>query len=196
MFDSSQLHTSNSLRSSLVLLPKPENMSIAVGILLLSCIQAEILRYLISTSGWWPPSLIFKIPRRRTVFTYVSPCYPTMKTHGYIAVKISLWYTNFVRFLSIVNSSNVFVLIASLWLNFQVFLESWKTGSCWTTCALIIMTFDCEVDERWFFLLFPYSITLQSFMDVVSVCSVFHFILHVGPRNTNAVLCCLNGSHV
>ena len=35
-------HMSNSLRSSLVLLPDPENMAIAVRISLLLCIQAEI----------------------------------------------------------------------------------------------------------------------------------------------------------
>ena len=42
VLDSSQIHTSSSLRSSLVLLPDPENMDIAVGISLLSCIQADI----------------------------------------------------------------------------------------------------------------------------------------------------------
>ena len=37
-----QIHTSSSLCSSLVLLPDPENMGIAVGISLLSCIEADI----------------------------------------------------------------------------------------------------------------------------------------------------------
>ena len=43
IFDSSQIHTSSSLRSSLVLLPDPENMGVAFGISLLSSIEAEIL---------------------------------------------------------------------------------------------------------------------------------------------------------
>ena len=42
VFDFSQVHTSSSLRSSLVLLPDPENMDGAVGTSLLSCIEAEI----------------------------------------------------------------------------------------------------------------------------------------------------------
>ena len=76
IFDSSQIHTSGSLCSSLVLLPDPENMSIAVGIVLLSCIEAEIY-VVIFTSGYWPPSLIFDIPRHRTVMPW---CCPTPKT--------------------------------------------------------------------------------------------------------------------
>ena len=42
IFDASQMHTASSLRSSLVLLPAPESMGIALGILLPSCVQAEI----------------------------------------------------------------------------------------------------------------------------------------------------------
>ena len=43
IFDSSQIYTSSSLLSSQVVLPDPENMVIAVGLSLLSCIrQAEI----------------------------------------------------------------------------------------------------------------------------------------------------------
>ena len=44
--DSSQIHTSSSLRSSLIVLPDSENMGVAFEILLLSCIRAEI--YVIS----------------------------------------------------------------------------------------------------------------------------------------------------
>ena len=51
IFDYSQIHTSSSLRNSLVLLPDPINMGIAVGISSLSSIEAEILRYSICTSG-------------------------------------------------------------------------------------------------------------------------------------------------
>ena len=42
IFDSSQIHTLISLRSSLVLLPDPENRGTAVGVSFLSCLQAEI----------------------------------------------------------------------------------------------------------------------------------------------------------
>ena len=42
VFDNSQIYTSSSLRNSLVLLLDPVNMSLAVGISLLSSIEAEI----------------------------------------------------------------------------------------------------------------------------------------------------------
>ena len=42
IFDSQLIHTSGGLRSGLVVLPDRENMGIAVGISLLSCIEAEI----------------------------------------------------------------------------------------------------------------------------------------------------------
>ena len=42
ILDSSQIHTSSSLRSSLVVLPDSKNMGIAVEIVLLSCMRAEI----------------------------------------------------------------------------------------------------------------------------------------------------------
>ena len=42
ILDSSQIHTSSSLCSSLVLLSDPKNMGIAVGVSLLSSVQAEI----------------------------------------------------------------------------------------------------------------------------------------------------------
>ena len=45
IFDLPLIHTSGSLRRSLVVLPDPENMGPAVGILLLSCKQAEICVY-------------------------------------------------------------------------------------------------------------------------------------------------------
>ena len=43
IYDSSRIHTSSSLQSSLVLLPDPKNMRIAFGIPLPSSIEAEIL---------------------------------------------------------------------------------------------------------------------------------------------------------
>jgi hypothetical protein len=42
IFDSSRIHPSSSLRSDLVLLPDRGNMIIAVRILLLTCIEAEM----------------------------------------------------------------------------------------------------------------------------------------------------------
>ena len=51
IFDSSQIHTSSSLCSSLVLLPYPENLDIAFGISLLSSIETEIVRYFRCISG-------------------------------------------------------------------------------------------------------------------------------------------------
>ena len=42
IFDFQQTQTSNSIHTSLSLLPDSENMGIAVGILLLSCVEAEI----------------------------------------------------------------------------------------------------------------------------------------------------------
>ena len=61
IFDSPLMHTSGNLRSSLVVLPDPENMGIAVGISLLSIVYTSwYTRYVISTSGYWPPSLIYE----------------------------------------------------------------------------------------------------------------------------------------
>jgi len=42
IFDIRHTQTSDYIRTSLVVLPDPENMSLAVGISLLSCIRAEI----------------------------------------------------------------------------------------------------------------------------------------------------------
>ena len=42
IFDSLQIHTLGSLRSGIALLPDPENKGLAVGISLLSCMEAEI----------------------------------------------------------------------------------------------------------------------------------------------------------
>jgi hypothetical protein len=42
IFDSSRIHTSMSLRGSLLLLPDRENRIIAIGMSLLSCIEAEL----------------------------------------------------------------------------------------------------------------------------------------------------------
>ena len=42
IFSSQLVHTSGSLCSSLVVLPDPENMGVAVGISLLSCAQVEL----------------------------------------------------------------------------------------------------------------------------------------------------------
>ena len=41
---------------------------------------SRYIRYFLSTPGQWPPSLIFIIPRRRTVFSLVSPYCLTPKT--------------------------------------------------------------------------------------------------------------------
>ena len=53
IFDSSQIHTTNCLCTSPVLLPDPKNMGIAVGMSLLSCIEAEIciISYLLPVDG-------------------------------------------------------------------------------------------------------------------------------------------------
>ena len=42
IFEFSQIHTSDGPRSSLIVQPHPENMSVSVGTSLLSCIRAEI----------------------------------------------------------------------------------------------------------------------------------------------------------
>jgi len=58
-FNNIHIRTSDSPRSSLVVLLYLENMGRAVGILLLSCIEADnYTRYFTSTSGKWQPSLI------------------------------------------------------------------------------------------------------------------------------------------
>ena len=126
--------TSDSLPTSLSVLPDPENVGIAVGIAFLSCIRAKTyvisyllpvyvrhlwfptytdverpshqslrvarsrkqrcsrwncfailytswdMRYFLSTSGLWPPSLISDMLRRRIVFPLVFLCCPTAKT--------------------------------------------------------------------------------------------------------------------
>ena len=53
IFDSSQIHTSGSLRSSLIGQLNPENMGIAVGIPLLLCIEADIyvISFLLPVNG-------------------------------------------------------------------------------------------------------------------------------------------------
>ena len=53
IFDSLLIHTSESLRSSLVIVPDPENIGLAVGILLLLCKQADIcvMSYLFPVTG-------------------------------------------------------------------------------------------------------------------------------------------------
>ena len=82
IFEFSQIHTLNSPCSSLIMQPDPENMGIAIGISLLSCIRAEIYIYVISlcTFGQWPPSLISDIPGRRRIFPLVFLCCLTPKT--------------------------------------------------------------------------------------------------------------------
>ena len=82
IFDSSQIHRSSSLRSSLILLPDLENMGRAHGISL-PCTEVEI--YVISTSDWWPPSLIYGTPKHRTVFPFVFQCCPTPKTWAIVS---------------------------------------------------------------------------------------------------------------
>jgi len=56
-----------------------ENVGVAVEISLLSSVRAEIyvISYLLPVNG---PSLIYDIPRHRTVFPLVSQCYLTPKT--------------------------------------------------------------------------------------------------------------------
>ena len=53
ILDSSQIHTSSSLRSSLVLLLDPENIGIAVGVSLLSSVLAEVydITYVLAVNG-------------------------------------------------------------------------------------------------------------------------------------------------
>ena len=52
IFNSQLIHTSGGLRSSLVVLPDSKNMDIAVGISLLTCIEAEInVMFLLPVNG-------------------------------------------------------------------------------------------------------------------------------------------------
>ena len=50
-FDLSVTHISESVNTSPAVLLDPENVGVAFGISLLSCIEAEILRYSICASG-------------------------------------------------------------------------------------------------------------------------------------------------
>ena len=81
------MHTSRSLRSSRIYCcgPTPQNMDMAVGISLLSRISRDI-RYVISSSGWGPPSLISDISSRRKCFRLASSCCPCSKTREAIVV--------------------------------------------------------------------------------------------------------------
>ena len=78
VFEFSEIHTSDSSRSSLIMYFDPENMAIAVGISLLSCIRAEI--YVISSLLLVNGRHLSDMPRRRTVFPHFSLCCPTLKT--------------------------------------------------------------------------------------------------------------------
>ena len=53
IFDFRHTQTSDSLPNSLSVLPDPENMGIAVGISLLTCIQAEayVISYVLPVNG-------------------------------------------------------------------------------------------------------------------------------------------------
>ena len=59
MFDLPVTPTSDSIHTSLTMLQNPENLGVAVGISLLSSIEAEILRFSICTSG---NAAIFELP--------------------------------------------------------------------------------------------------------------------------------------
>ena len=71
--------TSDSILTSLFVLPDLENMGIAVEISLLSCLEAEIY-----VSFYALPVMAaifdFRHTQTRTVFPSVSPCCPTPKT--------------------------------------------------------------------------------------------------------------------
>ena len=62
--------TSDNIPTCLFVLPDPENMGLAIGISLLSCLQAEIY-IMSSTSGNGPPSLIPYGCTRRAVSAVV-----------------------------------------------------------------------------------------------------------------------------
>jgi len=78
IFDFSFIHTSDSLRSSLVVSPDHENMGIAVGISLLSCIETE-LRLI---SFLQPSSWIYDFRFHPTVFLMVPLKSLPPKTEG------------------------------------------------------------------------------------------------------------------
>ena len=100
IFNSLQIYSSGSLRSSLVLLPDTENRGIAVGISLLSCkLRYALYHFYFRLT---PPSLIFDIHRYRTVLQFVSPCCPTPKTwvsplefRSYVVYKLRYRYFRF-----------------------------------------------------------------------------------------------------
>ena len=75
----------DSIFTGLCVLPDPENMVMAVGISLLSCIEAElyVLSFLLPVNG----RHLSDISRRRTEFPSVSPCSSDPKNMG-IAVVI------------------------------------------------------------------------------------------------------------
>ena len=79
IFGFRHIQTSDSDPTSLSGLPDPENMVLAVGIPLRSCIRAEI-SVCHFYSRLMATTLISDIPRRRTVFPLVSLCCPTPKT--------------------------------------------------------------------------------------------------------------------
>ena len=154
IFDFRHTRTSDSLRTSLPVLPDPENTGVAVELSLRSCVRAQkyvipclllvnvrhlwfptytdvgqysdlslrvarprkygysrwmfailyiswYIRYFLSTSGLWPPSLISDIPGRQTVFPSVFSYCPTPKTwvstfECLFAILYTSWDTRYV----------------------------------------------------------------------------------------------------
>jgi len=84
IFDLRHTQTSDSIPTSLSVLPDPKNMGIAVGILLLSCIEAQIfyVRLWIHVFPVWPPpSWISEWYRRVLPLTKTSLSSPNTKQH-------------------------------------------------------------------------------------------------------------------
>ena len=81
---------SESVPTSPTELLDPENVDVAFGISLKSCIVAEILCCVISTSNFWRPSLTCDSRRRCTVFLSVTVCTATTKMPVWF--QDSRWY--------------------------------------------------------------------------------------------------------
>ena len=74
IFDLPLTQMSESVHTSPTELLDPENVGVAFGISLISCMLVEILHCFISTSGFWRPSLIFDSLRYCTVFISIALC--------------------------------------------------------------------------------------------------------------------------
>ena len=74
IFDLPLTPPSESVHASSVVLTDLENVGVAFGISLLSCMEAEILPYFIVSSSIWRKTLIYLLPRRRKVCILVLQC--------------------------------------------------------------------------------------------------------------------------